>query len=165
MANYSAPLLYAPVTTTFKTTGALWAGAVAGTPRRFMVYEAEIGQATAAAGYASTDIACQWDLSRFSTGALVGATVVVNSYDIADLQTAITLFVNAVTTEPTYTTAGSGLTLKSWGINQRGSYRWRALDDGDNIICPATVAVGVGIRTLSAGFAGSAVGNVSFVER
>jgi hypothetical protein len=130
-----------------------------------MVYEAEIGQTTAAAGYASTDIACQWDLSRFSTGALAGATVVVNSYDIADLQTAITLFMNAVTTEPTYTTAGNGLTLKSWGINQRGSYRWRALDDGDNIICPATVAVGVGIRTLSAGFAGSAVGNVSFVER
>lgn len=161
MSNYSAPLLYNAVTTSFKTAGALFCGSTA---RRFMAYEYEFGQAGA---YASTDISCLWDVSRMSTGALAGSTVVVNAYDPADTQTALTLFLNAATAEPTYTTAGNGLSIKAWGINQRGSYRWRALDDGDNIIIPATAAVGLGIRTLSpsSGFANSAVGSVSFVER
>ena len=74
---------------------------------------------------------------------------------------------SGVTTEPTYTTAGNGLSLKSWGINQRGSYRWRALDDGDNIIVPNTGGNGVGLRcaSITSGFAGSAIGNISFIER
>jgi hypothetical protein len=162
MANYSAPLLYAPVTTSLKTAGALYCPTSGA--RRFMVYEIEMGQTAA---YATTDAPCQWDLSRFSvTNAMSGTAVVCDLYDPADTASA-TLFANNFSAEPTYTTAGNGLTLKSWGINQRGSYRWRALDDGDNILVTATTAFGVGVRTgsITSGFAGSAVGSISFIER
>jgi hypothetical protein len=161
MANYSAPLLYNAVTTTFKSAGVLWAGATA---RRLMFYEAEFGQAGA---LSSTDCQDQWDLSRIgNTVTLTGSTIVTNLLDPAD-GVSNALFMNAVTLEPCYTTAGNGLNLKSWSINQRGSYRWRALDDGDNIIVPATAGFGLGMRTLSitGGFAASAVGNINFVER
>ena len=158
MANYEAPVLYNAVTTTFKTAGFLYA-----VTRRSMVYEVEMGQFGA---YASTDAPMIWDLSRAATPTLAGSTVAANLLDIGDT-VAASLFVNAATAEPTYTTAGNGLSLKQWGINQRGSYRWRALDDGDNIIVPATAGVGVGLRTASitSGYASSAVGNISFVER
>jgi hypothetical protein len=161
MGGYTAPLLQAPVSTAFKSAGALWCGATA---RRIQFYEAEFGQTGA---YATTDAPCQWDISRFSvTGAMVGSTVVTNLLDPADIAS-LALFMNNVTTEPTVTTAGNGLTLKSWAINQRGSYRFRCLDDGDNILVPATTAFGLAIRTLSitSGFANSAVGNISFIER
>ena len=158
MANYEAPLLYNAVTTSLKTAGFLWAVA-----RRVMVYEIEFGQTAA---YATTDAPCQWQVSRAATPSIVGTAVVSNLLDPADGASA-TLFMNIVSTEPTYTTAGNGLALKSWAINQRGSYRWRALDDGDNIIIPAVGGNGIGVLTASiaSGFAGSAVGNISFIER
>lgn len=157
-ANYEAPILQAGVLTTYKTAAALWSVG----SRRAMLYELEFGQTGA---LASTDCQCQWDLSVFSsTNILTASTVVANKVDPAD-GTAVTIFANNATTELTYTTAGSGLALKNWGINQRGSYRWRALDDGDNIMIPATNLTGVGLRTLSSNFTGSAVGNLSFVER
>jgi hypothetical protein len=161
MANYAAPLLQAPVSTAFKTAGAVWAGATA---RRIQLYEAEFGQAGA---YSSTDSSCQWDLSRFgATAAMAGSTVATNLLDPADIAS-LALFMNNQTAEATYTTAGNGLSLKSWAINQRGSYRFRCLDDGDNILVPATTGFGLGIRTLSiaSGFAASAVGSISFIER
>jgi hypothetical protein len=158
-ANYSAPLLTNPVSTTFKSSGVLWAGSTA---RRIQFYEAEFGQT---GSLASTDCQSQWDLSRIgSTAAMTGSTVATNLLDPADIAS-LTLFMNAQTAEPTYTTAGNGLSLKSWAINQRGSYRWRALDDGDNLLVPATSGFGLGIRTLSSNFTASAVGNISFVER
>ena len=90
--------------------------------------------------------------------------VVANLLDPADVSP-LSLFHNAITTELTYTGANFGLSVKNWGINQRGSYRWRALDDGDNIIVAATGGSGIGVRVLSSNFTGSAVGGVSFVER
>jgi hypothetical protein len=158
-ANYSAPLLTNPVSTTFKSSGVVWAGATA---RRIQLYEAEFGQTGA---LASTDCQDQWDLSRVgSTAAMTGSTVATNLLDPADIAS-LALFMNAQTAEPTYTTAGNGLSLKSWAINQRGSYRWRALDDGDNILVPATTGFGLGLRTLSSNFNASAVGSISFIER
>ena len=158
MSNFEAPLLQAVVSGSFKTTGALWSVG----SHRVMVYEVEFGQTGA---LASTDCQCQWDASIFSsTNILTASTVVVNKLDPAD-GTAVTIFANNATTELTYTTAGNGLSLKSWAINQRGSYRWRALDDGDNIMIPATNLTGLGVRTLSSNFTASAVGNISFVER
>lgn len=159
MANFSAPVLYNAVTTTLKTAGFLWAGGT----KRAQVYEIEMGQTAA---YASTDAPMQWDLSRAATPTLAGTTVAANLLDTADY-VAGTLFMNAATAEPTYTTAGNGLNLKQWGINQRGAYRWRALDDGDNIIIPSTGGVGVGLRcsSVSSGFAGSALGTLAFIER
>ena len=158
MSNFEAPLLQAVVSGSFKTTGALWSVG----SHLVMVYEVEFGQTGA---LASTDCQCQWDASIFSsTNILTASTVVVNKLDPAD-GTAVTIFANNATTELTYTTAGNGLSLKSWAINQRGSYRWRALDDGDNIMIPATNLTGLGVRTLSSNFTASAVGNISFVER
>ena len=161
MANYSTPLLVAPVSGSFKSAGVLWAGATA---RRFQLYEAEFGQ-TGTLG--TTDNQCQWDLSRIgNTVTLVGTTVASALLDLADIAS-LTLFLNNVTTEPCYTTAGNGLSVKSWAINQRGSYRWRALDDGDNIMVPAVAGNGLGIRMLSTLglFTASAVGGLSFIER
>lgn len=158
MANYEAPLLQATVATAYKTTGALWS---TGT-RRLQVYEVEFGQT---GSLSSTDCQCQWDLSRFGATAVLTATAVVpNLLDVAD-SSPLAQFANNAVAELTYTTAGAGLSLKSWAINQRGSYRWRALDDGDNIVIPATAVTGVGIRVLSSNFTASAVGNISFIER
>lgn len=158
MANYEAPILQAAVSTAYKSAGALWSVG----SRRIMVYEIEFGQA---GGLSSSDCQVQWDVSRFSSTNILTATAVVpNLLDPAD-GTALSIFANNATTELTYTTAGAGLALRNWGINQRGSYRWRALDDGDNIIIPATNLVGIGIRALSTSFASSAVGGLSFVER
>jgi len=160
-ANASAPLLYAPVGAALKTAGALWVGTTA---RRIQLYETEFSQ-TGSLG--STDCQCQWQLSRFNnTAAMAGSTVVANLYDPADVAT-LAQFLNATTAEPTYTGAGAGLLLKLWAINQRGSYRWRTLDDGDNILIPATIAMGVGLGTLSGGgnFTASAIGSISFIER
>ena len=161
MANFTGPVLYGAVATTYKTAGFLW---VLTTLRRVMVYEIEFGQVAAA--YASTDCSCQWDLSRGATPTLAGSTVQSNALDIADAAPAAQ-YVNNASAEFTATTTTNGLALKNWGINQRGSYRWRALDDGDNIIIPGTTGVGVGLRVASPGpgFTGSAVGNISFIER
>jgi hypothetical protein len=159
MANYEAPLLQATVSTTYKSAGVLYSVG----SRRIMLYEIEFGQT---GSLASTDCQCQWDVSRFSATAILTATASVpNLLDPAD-GTALSIYLNNATVELTYTaTAGSGASLKNWGINQRGSYRWRALDDGDNIVIPSTAQAGVGMRVLSSGFTGSAVGNISFVER
>ena len=159
MANYEGPLLQGTVgSASYKTAGALWSVG----SRRVQVYEIEFGQTGA---LSSTDCQCQWDLSVFSsTNILTASTVLLNTLDPAD-GTAVTIFANNASTELTYTTAGAGLALKNWGINQRGSYRWRALDDGDNIMIPATNLTGVGLRTLSSNFTGSAIGNISLIER
>lgn len=158
MANYEAPLLQGTVSTSFKSAGVLYS---AGTGRG-MVYEVEFGQTGA---LASTDCQCEWDLSVFSaTNSLAGSSVTPNKLDPADGASTL-LYFNNISAELTYTTAGNGLALKRWGINQRGSYRWRALDDGDNIIIANTSLTGVGLRVLSSNFTASAVGNISYVER
>jgi hypothetical protein len=158
MANFEGPVLQAVVSTAYKTAAALWSVG----SHRVQVYEIEMGQTGA---LSSTDCQCQWDLSVFSsTNILTASTVVLNKLDPAD-GTAVTIFANNATAELTYTTAGAGLSLKNWAINQRGSYRWRALDDGDNIMVPATNLVGVGLRVLSSNFTASAVGNISILER
>jgi hypothetical protein len=160
MANFSAPALYNSPGTALKTAGYLWCNSA---NKRAMIYEIEMGQMGA---YSSTDSSMQWDLSRAVTAAAAGVTVAANLLDTADY-TSTFLFFNATTAEPTATTAGNGLNLKQWGINQRGSYRWRALDDGDNILIPGTVGIGIALRvsTIASGFAGSALGTISYVER
>jgi len=158
MANYEALIVQSTVSTTFKTACTLQANA-----RRFMVYEVEFGQSSSPV---SNDTQCLWDLSRFpSTAGLAGTAQTLQLLDPADVA-ASTLALNNSTTEPTnYTSAGNGLSLKSWAINQRGSYRWRALDDGDNIIVASTASQGVGIRVLSPLYNLSAAGNLSIIER
>lgn len=160
--NYEAPILQATCSTTYKTAADLYANVAANTQRRIQLYEIEIGQT---GGLSSSDCQVQWDVSRFSATAILTATAVVpNSNDEADVSP-LALFFNNNIGELTYTTAGFGLSLKNWAINQRGAYRWRALDDGDNIIIAATAGKGVGVRALSTSFTGSLVGNLSFIER
>jgi len=162
MAGATVIVNAAPIGTTFKTGGAIWVGATA---RRIQLYEAEFSQAGT---LSSTDCQEQWDLSRFSvTASMAGAAFVPQLLDPADASP-LTQAMNLFTTEPTYTGAGSGLFLKSWAINQRGSYRWRCLDDGDNILVPAVALSGLGLRSLcsvGSAFAASGVGNMSFIER
>lgn len=162
MANYEAPLLQGTVSTTYKSSGVIYTNVAANTQRRIQLYEIEMGQT---GSLASTDCQCQWDVSRFSaTNSLAGTAVVPNLLDPADVSP-LSLFFNAISAELTYTGANFGLSIKNWGINQRGSYRWRALDDGDNIVVAATAGTGVGVRVLSSNFTASAVGNISFIER
>lgn len=160
MGNYSTPLLVTAVNSgPLKTAGAVWCGATA---RRIQIYETEFGQTGI---LSTTDCQCQWDMSRFaSTAAMTGTTTPANLLDPADV-TCNALCMYAQTAEPTYTASGLGFSLKSWAINQRGSYRWRALDDGDNILIPASTGVGIGMRTLSSSFTNSAIGSISFIER
>jgi hypothetical protein len=158
MANYEAPLLQGTVSTSFKTAGALWS---TGT-RRIQLYEVEFGQT---GSLSSTDCQVQWDLSRFGATAILTATAVIpNLLDTAD-SSPLAQFANNASTELTYTTAAAGLSLKSWAVNQRGSYRFRCLDDGDNILIPATAVFGIGLRALSSNFASTGIGNLSFLER
>ncbi len=162
MANYDAPLLQGTLSTSFKSAGVLYCNTAANTARRIQVYEIEMGQTGV---LSANDCQVQWDVSRFSaTNALAGSAVVPNLLDPADVSP-LSLFFNAVTTELTYTGVNFGLSVKSWGINQRGSYRWRALDDGDNIVISATAGTGIGARALSVSFTSSAVGNLAFIER
>lgn len=158
MANYSGMIIQAAAAATYKSAGVL---AAAG--RRAMVYEIEIGQSGVPA---TNDVQCEWDVSRIAnTNTLAAAAVAANLLDTADVA-ATTLFYNLVTTEPpNITSAGNGLNLKHWAINQRGSYRWRALDDGDNIILASGASQGLAIRLLSQSFSSTAVGGISFIER
>jgi hypothetical protein len=164
MANYEAPLMQATVTTAYRSAGVLYVNTTASQNRRIQLYEVEFGQV---GGLNSTDVQIQWDITRFTATATLAATAVLpNPFDPAD-SACFAVFANNATGEPTGLAAGSGLSLKNWGINQRGSYRWRALDDGDNIIIPATAAFGVIVRQQCNSFnsAQTAVGNISFVER
>lgn len=162
MANYGAPILQGTVSTSYKSAGVLYTNTAANTQRRIQLYEIEMGQT---GPLASTDCQVQWDVSRFSaTNALAGSALVPNLLDPADVSP-LSLFFNNITTELTYTGANFGLSIKNWGINQRGSYRWRALDDGDNLIVSNAAGTGIGCRALSSNFTSSGVGTISFVER
>ena len=162
MANYGAPILQGTISTTYKSAGVLYANTAANTARRIQLYEIEMGQT---GPLASTDCQVQWDVSRFSaTNSLAGSAVVPNLLDPADVSP-LSLFFNAISAELIYTGVNFGLSIKNWAFNQRGSYRWRALDDGDNIVVAATGGTGVGLRALSSNFTSSAVGNLSFIER
>lgn len=162
MANYEAPIYQVTMTTSFRTAGLQYTNITAAQIRRSQIYEYEFGQY---GGLASTDCQVLWDVSRFSATAILTATAVVpNLLDGADTSPN-TLYYNNNTGELSYTVVNFGLSLKQWAINQRGSYRWRALDDGDNIVIAATAGQGVGIRAQSTNYQGSVVGNLSFIER
>jgi hypothetical protein len=163
MANITAPLLLTSGTAAFRTTGAIWVGALL---RRISAYEINVGQGASA--YNSVDSSAVWDVSRFgATNGIAGTAVIPNLLDPADGSPA-SQFMNTTTADPTYTTAGNGLNLYTWPVNQRGFNRWRALDDGDNIIVPATAGFGIGVRALMSGGALTTLscqGTLAAVER
>ncbi len=158
MARYSAALLQATTTTTFKSLGVLWNNA---TPTaRASIYEFDLGQPGAL--NTSTDCQVQYDVSRITlTSAGAGAAVTPTSLDLADAATSFS-FMNAISTEFTPIAAGTG--LLQIPINQRGTFRWRALDDGDNILIPATTLLGITTRALSSAYTGTAMGSIHYSQ-
>jgi hypothetical protein len=163
MPRYAAQLLQGTMATTFKSLGSLFVG---GTLRRMSIYEIDIGQTGAL--NTSNDTQVQYDVTRFTSTSLIAGTVFTPSpLDGADPVT-LGSFLNNLTAEATPLAAGGlGLSMLSPPINQRGTFRWRALDDGDNIIVPATLVQGVTVRALSAGFTGStatAIGTIMYLE-
>lgn len=160
MPRYTAPLTLNLVGISYKTMGALWTG---GTTRRMAIYELDVGQSGVL--NTSTDTQLLYDVSRFTTTSLfVGTSVVPSPLDGGD-GVSLAVFNNNATTEfAALAAAGSGLNLLNPPINQRGTFRWRALDDGDNIIIPNTAQAGIAVRTLSAAYIGSANGTIMYLE-
>lgn len=158
MPRYSAALLQATTSTSFKGLGVLWTNS--GTPRRGSIYEFDLGQPGAL--NTSTDCQVQYDVSRITlTSAGAGAAVTPASLDTADAATSFS-YMNAISTEFTPIAAGTG--LLQIPMNQRGTFRWRALDDGDNIIIPATTLFGITTRALSSAYTGTAMGSIHYQE-
>lgn len=164
MANFGVQLL-GSIGSAFRSAGVIYVNSTTGSNRRINAYEINVGQVAAA--YASTDTSMLWDVSRIGASASLAATAVTpNPLDGTGSATALSVYANLATAEPTVTTQGNGLSLYSWPINQRGFNRWRALDDGDNIVVPSVAFNGFVIRQLCSGgaFAGSGVGTLAFGE-
>src|SRR5258705_11154983 len=164
MANFGVQLL-GSVGSAFRSAGVIYVSTAAASTRRINLYEANVGQVASA--YANTDTSMLWDVSRIGASATLAATVVTpNLLDGTGSGTALSNYFNLATAEAVVTTQGNGLSIYSWPINQRGFNRWRALDDGDNIIVPSVSQNGLAIRMLCPGgiqsFSG--IGTIAFGE-
>src|SRR5258707_1977326 len=165
MANFGVQLLSASVTSTFRSAGVIYVSTNAANLRRINAYEINVGQVAAA--YANTDTSMLWDVSRIGASASLASTLVTpNPMDGTAIAAALSTYSSLVTAEAVVTTQGNGLSLYSWPINQRGFNRWRALDDGDNIIVPSVSQNGLAIRMLCSGGpqAFSGIGTIAFGE-
>lgn len=165
MAKYNGQLLQATIQPTFKSAGALYT-IVGSVVRRLSIYELDCGQSTINTG---TDCQVLWDITRMTTTSLLtGTAFLPNNLDGSDITVAQATFIQNLQSESTpVPAAGSGLSLLSPPINQRGTFRWRALDDGDNFIIPATTQAGVVVRVLSPNLTGTgntALGSVFWTE-
>lgn len=165
MANFGVQLLNS-VGAAFRSAGVVYINSSTGLNRRLQIYEINVGQAAVA--YASTDTSMLWDVSRLGASAGLTATPTApNPLDGGDTLAMLANYFTAASAEPTYTTQGNGLSLYSWPINQRGFNRWRALDDGDQIVVPAVAFNGIGVRELCSGGAQafSGIGTMALIER
>lgn len=164
-ANFGVQLINS-VGASFRSAGVVYVNSTASQNRRLQVYEINVGQVATA--YASTDTSMLWDVSRIGASAGLTATVVApNPLDGGDSVAMLANYFNNATAEATVTTQGNGLSLYSWPINQRGFNRWRALDDGDQIVIPGTAFNGIAIRELCSGGAQtfSGIGTLAMIER
>ncbi len=158
MARYTAVLAQATVSTSYKTMGALWT--ISGSLRRLSVYELDLGLSGAL--NTSNDTQVLFNVSRFTTTSLLSGTAfTTNPLDSAD-PAALSLYNNLIVTEFAALTANSSLLNPP--INQRGTFRWRALDDGDNLIIPATTQAGIAVQALSLSYTGTAIGTIMYIE-
>jgi hypothetical protein len=127
--------------------------------RRGKIYDVLIGtNGTPADNY------MEWDISRFSATAILTATAVTPSpLDSADAAMLGVSTANA-TTENTYVNAGVGASVFFVGVNQRASYRWVAAP-GSELVYAATALVGLGLRSRSGGYTGTATGQLYVQEQ
>lgn len=107
----------------------------------------------------STDQQLEFALQRFTaagTAASAPVALPVDPGDVAALTTAgITHSV-----EPTYTATGI---LFDQAINQRGMFRWVA-QPGFELMAPATVANGIGLKNVAITVAAVMLGTIMFFE-
>lgn len=164
MSNFGVQLLNS-IGSAFRSAGVLYVSSTVGNNRRLNAYEINVGQVFAA--YASTDTSMLWDVSRIGASAGLTATLTTpNPLDGTAIASSLSTYANNAATDATVTTQGNGLSLYSWPINQRGFNRWRALDDGDNIVVPSVAFNGLAIRELcsSGAVSGSGIGTIAFGE-
>src|SRR5262245_14043214 len=145
------------VSSTYKTLLNAYSSATT-SARRGKIYDVLVGtNGTPADNY------MEWDISRFSATAVLTATAVTpNPLDQAD---AVFLGVSTAnaTTENTYVNNGTGASMFYVGVNQRASYRWVAAPGGE-IVYAATALVGLGLRTRSGAYTGTATGQYHLEE-
>lgn len=162
MPRYAGQLYQSALSTSYKSLGYLYASS--GTQaRRMQVYEIDVGQAGAL--NTSNDTQVQYDVTRFTTTSLLAGTAFTPSpLDGADASSLALMYNNITTEIAAFAGAGAGLNLLNPPINQRGTFRWRALDDGDNIVIPATNLSGIAVRALSASYTSTALGTIMYLE-
>ncbi len=158
MSRYSAPLFVAAVTSGFKSIGVLWNNATPVT--RANIYEFDLGQPGTL--NPSTDCQMLYDVSRITlttTGA--GTAVAPAGLDFPSPVSSMS-YMTTISAEFTPILAGTG--LLQIPMNQRGTFRWRALDDGDNIVIPSTTLFGITTRVQSSAYTGTSQGNLHYLE-
>lgn len=142
------------LSTTFKTIAA--ATAATATLTNAKVYEIGVGQDGT---LNATDCQVVWDVSRqTAAGTSTAATPV--ALDGASRAAGTVGSVN-FTAEGTITAASS-----AWiqTVNQRGTWRWQAADEGGMLIIPATNLAGLALRAKSSNYASTAVGELKILE-
>lgn len=151
-------------TTTDITLVSLFASTIAPMPtvqlRRAKVYDILVGTNGTPA-----DNAMMFALQRATAGSTPSYAGICSSVnqalDQADSVSAIGCWANSsIETSYTYTA-----TNMPWyvGINQRASYRWVAAP-GSEIVLPATSSAGLGLRSKSPGYTGTATGALMWSE-
>lgn len=142
--------------TAYKTMCAVYASTTGTTSlvRRGKVYDILIGTNGTPA-----DNELEWSVGRL-TAPSTSSLVVANPLDPADAVAASGTIANS-TTEGTFTSSG-----EVWyvGVNQRASYRWVAAP-GSELVWAATSSAGLGLRSRSAGYTGTATGTLYFQEQ
>lgn len=142
------------LSTSFKTIVA--ATAATATLTSAKIYEIGIGQDGT---LNATDCQVVWDLSR-QTAAGTSTSATPAALDGSTRAAGTVGSVN-FTAEGTIT-SGSSVFLQS--INQKGTWRWQAADEGAMFIIPATNLAGFALRALSPTYTSTAVGELKFME-
>lgn len=142
------------LSTSFKTIVA--ATAATATLTSAKIYEVAIGQDGT---LNATDCQVVWDLSR-QTAAGTSTAVTPTPLD-GSTRAAGTVGSANFTAEGTITAASSVFTQS---VNQRGTWRWQAADEGAMFVIPATNLSGFALRALSPTYVSTAVGEVKVLE-
>lgn len=120
--------------------------APASSMRRLRVFFINVGSEATPA-----DVANLWQFQR-TTAAGTATAVTPQALDPADAA-AVAVAAENHTVEPTYTANAIMLNMP---VNQKATLQWQPSPGGELVI-PATASNGIGIRTPTAGSAGSAV--------
>lgn len=139
---------------TFKTI--VTATAATATLTSAKIYEIGIGQDGT---LNATDCQVAWDLSR-QTAAGTATAVTPVALDGSSRAAGTVAAANA-TAEGTITAASN---IFEQAINQRGTWRWQAADEGAMFIIPATNLAGFALRARSSNYVGTAVGELKVIE-